>query len=87
MAKAAVFLAGLFFGGAIDHAILAVAGRTDTPYGVRSGVAGNWALAALDVALSAICWRTHSVFERRSAHGRSQGLRNTTARNPAAPPE
>jgi hypothetical protein len=67
MAKAAVFLAGVFFGGAIDHVILAAARRTETPYGLRSGVAGNWALAALDVALSAICWWAHRAFERRAA--------------------
>jgi hypothetical protein len=30
MAKTAVFLAGLFFGGAIDHVILAAAGRPET---------------------------------------------------------
>ncbi|PYR72509.1 MAG: hypothetical protein DMF87_27830 [Acidobacteria bacterium] len=48
----AIFLAGLFFGGAIDHVILAVMHQTVTPYGVSVGVAGNWGMAALDVALT-----------------------------------
>ena len=67
MAKTAVFLAGLFFGGAIDHAILAAAGRSETPYGVHSGVAGNWALAALDLAVTGVCWAAHRALERRRA--------------------
>jgi len=66
-ARVALFLAGLFFGGAIDHAILAGAGRTETPYGLRAGVAGNWALAALDLLLASACWGAHRSFERRAA--------------------
>jgi hypothetical protein len=70
MSKTAVFLAGLFFGGAIDHAILAATGRSDTPYGVHAGVAGNWAFAALDLAAAGICWAAHRALERhRPAFG------------------
>ncbi len=54
-----VFFSGLFFGGAIDHSILALAGRTDTPYGVDVGVTGNWAMAVLDVVLTAGLWKAH----------------------------
>ncbi len=67
MAKTAMFLAGMFFGGAIDHVILAAAGRTETPYGLHSGVTGNWALAALDLAVAGACWAAHRALERRRA--------------------
>lgn len=44
----ALFLSGLFSGGAIDHLILALRRSQFTPYGLRSGVGGNWVLAAFD---------------------------------------
>lgn len=66
MSKAAIFLSGLFFGGAIDHAILALANRTDTPYGVDVGVAGNWGMAILDLALTAALWEGHRWYDRRA---------------------
>jgi hypothetical protein len=65
MSKAAIFLSGLFFGGAIDHAILAAAGRHDTPYGVDVRVAGNWGMAGLDLALAVLFWQGHRWSERR----------------------
>jgi len=34
--KIALFLSGLFFGGAIDHPILALTDSEYTPYGVHS---------------------------------------------------
>jgi hypothetical protein len=49
---AALFCSGVFAGGAIDHAILALKRRPHTPYGIRTSAAGNWILAALDAALS-----------------------------------
>lgn len=66
-AKLTLFSAGLFFGGAVDHVILALAGRAETPYGVRAGVGGNWALACLDVLLMLGFWRAHRTLERRAA--------------------
>jgi hypothetical protein len=52
----ALFGAGVFFGGAVDHATLALLGREETPYGLRCGVAGNWCLAAVDVTIAvAMC--------------------------------
>jgi hypothetical protein len=46
------FLAGVFFGGALDHAILALRRAEHTPYGLRADVQSNWAFAALDLALA-----------------------------------
>lgn len=57
--KAAVFCSGLFFGGAIDHAILALKGAERTRYGVRVGVAGNWLLGALDAVLALAAYGLH----------------------------
>jgi hypothetical protein len=54
-----VFLSGVFFGGALDHAILAARRSPRTPYGVEVGVAGNWALAGLDLALAAGAYAMH----------------------------
>jgi hypothetical protein len=57
--KVALFLSGLFFGGALDHVILALKRSELTPYGIRSGVRGNWGLAALDGALAAVLYLLH----------------------------
>lgn len=46
-AEIALFLSGLFFGGAIDHAILALLHSERTPYGARVDIRGNWAFAGL----------------------------------------
>jgi hypothetical protein len=51
--KAALFCSGVFFGGAVDHSILALKGEERTPYGLRASVAGNWMLAALDALAAA----------------------------------
>lgn len=67
MPKLAIFFSGLFFGGTVDHAILALAGRPDTPYGIDVGVGGNWMMAGLDLVLSIGCWLVHRWFERRAA--------------------
>lgn len=64
--KAALFTAGLFFGGAIDHVILAALGRDVTPYGLRAGVSGNWLLAVFDLTLTALLLWLH----RRLGAGR-----------------
>jgi hypothetical protein len=69
MAKIAVFFAGLFFGGAIDHMILAAAGRTTTPYGIEVGVVGNVALAGLDFLLTLGSWFAHRWLERPKVIG------------------
>lgn len=60
----ALFLSGLFFGGAIDHVILALLGSQLTPYGVKSGIGGNWALGILDMALAALLYALHRFRER-----------------------
>jgi hypothetical protein len=61
----ALFTSGLFFGGAIDHAILAAQGREQTPYGVRVGVSGNWLMAAGDLLVAAMLYRLHTGRLRR----------------------
>ena len=58
--KLALFLSGLFFGGAIDHIILARMGSEMTPYGLRVGVRGNWGLAVLDGGLAALLYAIHA---------------------------
>jgi hypothetical protein len=63
--KAAIFLSGLFFGGALDHTILALKGHDRSPYGVMIGIRGNWLMAALDSALAAAAYGVH----RRLARG------------------
>ena len=64
LSKFALFLSGLFFGGAIDHAILGGLGREVTPYGLESGVAGNWLLAGLDLVLAAGLYAVHRSREQ-----------------------
>lgn len=50
----ALFLSGLFFGGAVDHAILMFKGSRRTPYGVEAGVLGNGLFGLLDLAVAAL---------------------------------
>jgi len=59
MGKLAIFIGGVFFGGAVDHVILALTGRGDTPYGVSIGVMGNWTMAVVDLALTYGRWIAH----------------------------
>jgi hypothetical protein len=54
---AGLFFSGVFFGGAVDHAILGIMKSPATPYGIRWGVAANWLLAAFDCALAAGLYR------------------------------
>ena len=65
LAKLSLFVSGLFFGGAIDHVILAVKGDSLTPYGVTVGVTGNWALAAIDLLLTVGLFWVHRRLDRR----------------------
>jgi hypothetical protein len=50
--EAALFCSGIFAGGAIDHAILALSRKQHTPYGVRASPAGNWIFAVFDAAFA-----------------------------------
>ena len=59
-----LFLSGLFFGGAVDHLILALKRSELTPYGFRSGVKGNWGLAGLDLALALAGYLLHRRFRQ-----------------------
>lgn len=53
-AEITLFLSGLFFGGAIDHAILALRRSERTPYGARVGIRGNWVFAGLDFVIAVV---------------------------------
>lgn len=57
--KLNLFLSGLFFGGAVDHIILALKQSQLTPYGVRVGISGNWGLAVLDAGMAAFLYWLH----------------------------
>ena len=48
----ALFASGMFAGGAVDHVVLALMRSPLTPYGVRSGVAGNWLFEAIDALVA-----------------------------------
>jgi hypothetical protein len=63
--KIALFLSGLFFGGAIDHLILALTGSEYTPYGVHSGVRGNWVFAVLDGGVALFFYFLHHHLEKQ----------------------
>ncbi len=61
--KGSLFLSGLFFGGAIDHVILALINSPLTPYGLKLGVIGNWGIAALDLVIACILYALHHSLE------------------------
>jgi hypothetical protein len=73
LSKAALFASGIFFGGVIDHAILAALRRHVTPYGVKSGVVGNWLFAATDMVVAGVLYRLHT--RKESGRARSTGGR------------
>jgi hypothetical protein len=76
IASSLLFCAGVFFGGAVDHAILALKRGERTRYGFKAGVAGNWAFAALDAAVAAALYTAY----RRGARAQTQ-VRSRTARD------
>jgi hypothetical protein len=65
-AKITLFLAGMFCGGVIDHVILALMGSPETPFGIRSGVMGNWLFAVFDAAVTAVLYIAHRRFEMKA---------------------
>ena len=65
-AEFALFLSGLFFGGAVDHVILALRRSEHTPYGRRVGIRGNWLLAGFDLAIAMVGYIIHSYLGSRS---------------------
>src|SRR5947207_11143789 len=56
--KAALFASGVFFGGAVDHAILVAMRRDVTPYGVKAGVSGNLLFAVADLIVADVLYPT-----------------------------
>ena len=63
----ALFGSGIFFGGAVDHVILAAKGSEITPYGVHSGIIGNWALAGLDFGLAVSLYVLHRRLTKKTS--------------------
>ena len=49
----ALFVAGFFFGGVVDHVIFSLRGVV-APYGLRLGVTGNWLMAAFDALVTVL---------------------------------
>ena len=63
----AVFASGVFFGGTIDHLILAAIRSPISPYGLQVGVIGNWALAGIDLAIAFSLYAWHRRLVATSA--------------------
>jgi len=59
-----LFWSGVFFGGALDHAFLALKRADHTPYGFKLGVAGNRAFAVCDAALAAGLYAAYRSLKR-----------------------
>ena len=55
----ALFMSGIFFGGAIDHMILAAMGSELTHYQIRVGVGGKWAFAVFDAVVMVLLFLVH----------------------------
>lgn len=51
--KLILVISGMFLGGAIDHVILGIMQSPLTPFGVHSGVLGNWLFALFDLIIGA----------------------------------
>lgn len=69
--KVALFLSGSFCCGAVNHTLAGLQGRTETPYGIHLGVAGNWALFAFDVAMTFLLLWLHRRLEKKERMERS----------------
>lgn len=65
-AEVALFLSGLFVGGAVDHAILALLRSERTPYGARVGIRGNWKFAGLDFLIAVVGYVLYRHLDPRS---------------------
>lgn len=71
LAKIALFLAGLFAGGVLDHGLLAWQGSETTSYGLHVGIGGNWLFMILDGTIATALFLLHRRFER-TGHRASQ---------------
>jgi hypothetical protein len=49
-----LFIAGVFFGGAMDHILFAARGSGTSHYGYEIGVKGNWLMSLFDLAITAL---------------------------------
>ena len=57
--KLALFLSGLFFGGALDHILFIVFDSPTSHYGLQIGTAGQLGFATLDVSLAVLLYVLH----------------------------
>jgi hypothetical protein len=65
----AYFLSGLFFGGAMDHSILALRKKKTTPNDVKVGVKGNWLVSLFDVFLAVLLFsHYHASHAKQKRH-------------------
>ena len=67
--NAALFASGVFFGGAVDHAILVAMRRDVTPYGVKAGVPGNVLFAVADLIVAGVLYRIHTKMQSNPDRG------------------
>ena len=62
----ALFIAGFFFGGVVDHVIFALRNEA-APYGIHLGLLGNWLMAGFDGVVAALLL-FYAVRRSRSQH-------------------
>jgi hypothetical protein len=60
----ALFAAGMFAGGAMDHLILVFKREARTPYGLMVGVMGNGLLALIDAAVAVAAFAAYRHYRR-----------------------
>jgi hypothetical protein len=63
-ASIALFLAGLFFGGGLDHVIFAATATPTSHYGLRLTFAGQLAFAVLDFSVMTVLVALHIRWNR-----------------------
>jgi hypothetical protein len=57
--RLALFLSGLFFGGALDHLVFVALKSPTSHYGLRLEPSGQLAFATLDMTIAAVLYRFH----------------------------
>jgi hypothetical protein len=57
--KLALFVSGIFFGGSIDHVVLAVMNSALSPLGLEVGALGNWLFGILDAVIAVCLYVVH----------------------------
>jgi hypothetical protein len=65
--RLALFLCGLFFGGALDHLLFVVLKSPTSHYGLRLEPSGQLAFAALDLIVASVLYRLHVRWDAAAA--------------------